>query len=49
MGEMGKKLDADPGLDVGRDGRGVEVREGTDLFLGGMVIDIYVYGDLFAY
>ena len=42
-------MDANPGLDVGRDGGGGEVREGIDLFLSEMVVAIYVYGDLFAY
>ena len=43
------QLYADPELDTGGDGRGGEVREGTNLFLGGIVVDIYVYGDMFAY
>ena len=39
------QLDADPELDEGRDGGCGEVREEMDLFLGGMVVDIYLYGD----
>ena len=31
---------ADPELDAGGDGGGGKVREGMDLFLGGMVVDI---------
>ena len=42
-------MDADPELDEGRDGGRGEVREETDLFLGGILIDIYAYGYLFAY
>ena len=42
------QLYADPELDAGGDGGGGEVRVGTDLFLGGMVVDIYVHGDFFA-
>ena len=38
-------MDTDPELDEGRDGGCGEVREEMDLFLGGMVVDIYLYGD----
>ena len=42
------QLDVKLELHVGRDGGGGDVREGRDLFMGRMVVDIYVYGDLFA-
>ena len=41
------ELDRNPELDVCVDGGGDEVEEGMNVFLGRMVVDIYVYGVFF--